>query len=54
MTYRRLAMMRASVDSQEQPSRGVLRKKYFEKIHQIYRRTPMLKCDYNKVVKQLY
>ena len=30
---------------QKQPSRGVLRKRCSENMQQIYRRTPMLKCD---------
>ena len=34
---------------QKQPSRDVLRKRCSENIQQIYRRTPMPKCDYNKV-----
>ena len=29
--------------------RGVLKKTYSENMHQIYRRTPMPKCDFNKV-----
>ena len=33
----------------KQPSRGVLRKRSFRNMHQIYRRTPMPKCDFNKV-----
>ena len=37
----------------KQPSRGVLRKKCSENMQQIYRRTPMPKCDLNKVAKQL-
>ena len=40
--------------SLKQPSRGVLRKKCSENMQQIYRRTPMLKCDFNKVALQLY
>ena len=36
------------------PSRGVLKKRCLENIPQIYRRTPMPKCDFNKVAKQLY
>ena len=36
-------------DAQKQPPRGVLRKRCFENIQQIYRRTPMPKCDFNKV-----
>ena len=43
-----------SIYVQKQPSRGVLRKRYSQKIPQIYRRTPMPKCDFNKVTKQLY
>ena len=31
------------------PSRGVLRKRCSEKIQEIYRKTPMLKYDLNKV-----
>ena len=34
---------------QKQPPRGVLRKTCSENIQQIYRRTPMPKCDFNKV-----
>ena len=34
---------------QKQPSRGVLKKRYSENMQQIYRRTLMLKCDFNKV-----
>ena len=40
-------------DEQEQPSRGVLRKWCSENMQQIYRRTPMPKCDFNKVALQL-
>ena len=39
---------------QKQPPRGVPRKRYSENIQQIYRRTPMPKCDFNKVALQLY
>ena len=39
---------------QKQPSRGVLRKRCSENMQQIYRRTPMPWCDFNKFVKQLY
>ena len=39
---------------QKQPSRGVLRKSCSENMQEIYRRTPMPKCDFNKVAKQLY
>ena len=33
----------------KQLSRSVLRKRSLGNMHQIYRRTPMLKCDFNKV-----
>ena len=36
------------------PSRGVLAKGCTENMQQIYRRTPMAKCDFNIVAKQLY
>ena len=38
----------------KQQSRGVLSKRCSENMQQIYRRTPMPKCDSNKVAKQLY
>ena len=38
---------------QKQPPRGILSKKCSENMQQIYRRTPMLKCDFNEVAKQL-
>ena len=34
---------------QKQPSRGVLKKRCFENMQQIYRRISMLKCDFNKI-----
>ena len=34
---------------QKQPYRGVLKKRCSENMQQIYRRTLMLKCDFNKV-----
>ena len=38
---------------QKQPSRDVVRKRCSENVQQIYWRTPMPKCDFNKVAKQL-
>ena len=35
--------------NQKQPSRGVPRKRCSENMQQIYRRTPIPKCDFNKV-----
>ena len=34
--------------------RGVFSKSYSENMQQIYRKTSMLKCDFNKISKQLY
>ena len=39
---------------QKQPSRGILRKRCSENMQKIYRRTPMPKCNFNKVALQLY
>ena len=39
---------------QKQLSRGVLTKRCSENMQQIYRGTPMPKCNFNKVPKQLY
>ena len=36
---------------QKQPPRDVLKKRCSENIQQIYRRTPMPKCEFNKVAK---
>ena len=41
-------------DFQKQPPRRVFRKMCSENMQQSYRRTPMLKCDFNEVSKQLY
>ena len=38
---------------QKQPSRGILEKRCSKIMQQIYRKTPMPKCDFNKVAKQL-
>ena len=37
---------------QKQPSRGVLKKRCSEDMQLIYRRTPMPKCDFNKVASK--
>ena len=39
---------------QKQTSRGVRKKRCSENMQQIYKRTPMPKCDFNKVAKSLY
>ena len=41
-------------DKSSRPEVGVPRKRYSENIQQIYRRTPMPRCDFNKVASQLY
>ena len=38
----------------KQPPRDAPRKKCSENMQQIYRRTPIPKCDFSKVAKQLY
>ena len=40
------------VNKQKQPSRGVLGKRSSENMQHIYRKTSMLKCDFNKVALQ--
>ena len=42
------------LSKQKQPYKGVLRKRCSENMQQIYRRTPIPKCDFNKVALQLY
>ena len=42
-----------SILFQKHPSIGVLIKRLSENMQQFYRRTPMSKCDFNKVAKQL-
>ena len=39
---------------QKQPPIGVFKKRCSENMQQIYRRTPIPKCDFNKVSEQLY
>ena len=39
---------------QRHPPRGVLSKRCSDNMQQIYRRTPIPKCDLNKVAMQLY
>ena len=41
-------------EEQKQPSRGALKKRCSENMQQIYRRTPMPKCDFNNVALQCY
>ena len=40
------------ISGQKQPSSDVLRKRYSENMQQIYRRSPMPKCDFSKVALQ--
>ena len=41
-------------NAQNHPSRGILTKRCSENMQQFCRRTPMPKCDFNKVASQLY
>ena len=50
----RVIILLTLVTIQNQPSRGFLRKRCTENMQEIYRRTPIPKCDFNKVTKQLY
>ena len=43
-----------SDNEQSQPPSGVLSKRCSENMQQMYRRTPLPKCDFNKVAKRLY
>ena len=40
-------------DGQKQPSVGVLIKRWSENMEQVYRKTPMPKCDFKKAAKQV-
>ena len=53
-TIRVKFLIRDQCTKRKQPSRGVLKKRCSENMQQIFRRTPMSKCDFNKVAKQLY
>ena len=46
--------IRNTFELQMHVSRGVFGKRFSENMQQIYRRTPMLKCGFSKVAKQLY
>ena len=43
-----------SIDLQKQPTRGVLSQSCSENMLQIYRRTPLPKCDFNKVALEIH
>ena len=49
-----LENIKQKAKSQKQRPRGVPRKRCSENRQQIYRRTPMAKCNFNKVALQLY
>ena len=48
------SVIETGLNRQMQPSKGVLRKRYSENMKQICKTTPMSKCNFNKVSKQLY
>ena len=49
----RLLKIISTRKNHKQPPRGVLRKRCSESIQQIYRRAPMLKCNFNKVARNV-
>ena len=49
-----IRIMKEEHNTHKQPPGGVLKKRCSENMQQIYRRTPMPKCDFNKVALQLY
>ena len=51
---RRIKFGRFTVNGSRQMSIGVHRKRCSENMQEIYRRTPMPKCDFNKVALQHY
>ena len=47
-------MTTGDTELQKQPFIGVLTKRCSKEMQQAYRRTPMTKCDFNKVALQRY
>ena len=50
------SLLKQSVDfaeNKKHPFRGFLRRRCSENMQQIYRKTPMSKCNFNKVASQL-
>ena len=39
---------------QKQPPTGVFKKRCYKNMQQLYRRTPLSRCDFNRVALQLY
>ena len=54
LLYAISSRMQIFIKHPEAAVRGVLRKICSENMQQIYRRTPMPKCNFNKVVLELY
>ena len=52
VNIRVVLILQNNLQGSKQSSRGVLKKKCPENLQQIYRRTPMPKCDFNKVALQ--
>ena len=52
--YLDYVLSRSNGDIEKQPPKRVLTKKCSENTQQIYRGTPMPKCDFNKITLQLY
>ena len=49
-----MAIKNDQINSRNNPPEVFLGKKCFENLQQIYRRTPIPVCDFDKVLKQLY
>ena len=48
-----ITLLTRASSCQKQPPRGVPRERCSENMQQIYRRTPIPKCDFNKVAQPL-
>ena len=53
LSYRCSCINLYQYHKQKQPFRGVLRKRHSENMQQVYRRTPMPKCDFNKALRHV-
>ena len=49
-----VSIVKLPFENEKLPSRGVLRKRCYENVQQIYKRTPMPKYDFLSFTKQLY
>ena len=47
-----IGVLEELINLQKQPPRGVLSERWSKNMQQIYRRTPLPKCNFNKVAKE--